>query len=509
MKKKPAKYLCFLVIFGVLVNAPYFVTDVSAALCPYNYLGTVTRIDTETNTIEIQTDLESIGGGSWMSNIRKIQGKAPRNATKEIQINDYIEAASLGSPGDTWVALARMKSPAENVITDIYGDPIHLLSSSLLGGFEITYENVPDCSTWSGGCSCEAEYTIITINRDEHQLDKKNLYPGQTYTYEEEEFRLKIAFYSGEASANPKCTKQLCHGPQPISDFTIHSLEVKAESKKLDVPYLFQGHTPWCMLASATMLLRYYGNETTIWEEGEYLGWDKSEGVFAGAASGTEILLGNVLEKPLLQEKYEYKTEPVIWEHSGPEDMFDYIKRKIKDYQPVMLLSIHEKHAVVIVGYEEAALEGEKYIYVHDPNGDITDEKFGSHFPQENVKVTWIDFYDLLGKDPFGALETKTIVITNGTPDPKHLSLQIQQADLLFEQGKDEFEKGNYETALDCFQEAKNYYLDYGSSEEIAKCDEWIQKTQAKLEEEPCLGSLLIITLIGFFIFSLQMNWIF
>jgi len=71
----------------------------------------------------------------------------------------------------------------------------------------------------------------------------------------------------------------------------------------------------------------------------------------------------------------------------------------------------------------------------------------------------------------------------------------IQEADSLFEQGKEAFEKENYEAALDFFQRAKELYASVGS-EKAAECDEWIEKTQTEMEK-PCLGTIFLAVLIG------------
>ena len=71
-----------------------------------------------------------------------------------------------------------------------------------------------------------------------------------------------------------------------------------------------------------------------------------------------------------------------------------------------------------------------------------------------------------------------------------------QEADNLFEQGKEAFEEGNYEEALSLFQEAKEIY-ESTESEKAKECDELIKKTQEKLESGFCLGTFLITLIIG------------
>ena len=72
----------------------------------------------------------------------------------------------------------------------------------------------------------------------------------------------------------------------------------------------------------------------------------------------------------------------------------------------------------------------------------------------------------------------------------------LQEADNLFEQGKEAFEEGNYEEALSLFQKAREIYESI-ESEKVEECDEWIRKTQEELESGFCLGTFLIALIIG------------
>ncbi len=78
----------------------------------------------------------------------------------------------------------------------------------------------------------------------------------------------------------------------------------------------------------------------------------------------------------------------------------------------------------------------------------------------------------------------------------------LQEADSLFEQGKGEFSKENYETALNLFTQAKEKYVSVGS-EKAAECDEWIKKTEEEMKK-PCLGTIILAVLVGACLFVLQ-----
>ncbi|MGC1120652.1 MAG: ABC transporter substrate-binding protein [Candidatus Methanofastidiosia archaeon] len=70
----------------------------------------------------------------------------------------------------------------------------------------------------------------------------------------------------------------------------------------------------------------------------------------------------------------------------------------------------------------------------------------------------------------------------------------LQEADSLFEQGKQAFDTENYESALDLFTQAREKYQSV-ESERVAECDEWIEKTKTEMER-PCLGTILVALLV-------------
>nr|CBH36598.1 hypothetical secreted protein [uncultured archaeon] len=225
---------CFVVIAILMSTMPAFIPVVNAVLCPYGYMGTVISKDTENNRITIQADYIYGGTGPERVPCNCILEDVPpnENALNELNVGDYVEAHSLGTPGGKWVTLARIITSAENfkVITDIYGDPAGTWFCSypeggkhyppLLGDYMITYVNTPNCSRCYG-CNCEAEYTTVNITNNDSDVSTL-LYPNQSYVHQGETYRIDITFHSGEAPANPECTDDFCCGPQPISNFTIH-----------------------------------------------------------------------------------------------------------------------------------------------------------------------------------------------------------------------------------------------------------------------------------------------
>lgn len=81
-----------------------------------------------------------------------------------------------------------------------------------------------------------------------------------------------------------------------------------------------------------------------------------------------------------------------------------------------------------------------------------------------------------------------------------HIVITVRKADSLLTQGKEAFEKKEYEEALEYFQKAKGLYSEAGS-EKTDERDEWIQKTK-KARGGLCLGTelLTIMILAGLYI---------
>ena len=216
MKRRTLKLLSQF-MFSIVVIVIFGFSGAHAALRPYNYLGTVTAIDIEKNIIEIQTEYEGCGP-EWIHYTDTLRGEAPQNAVNGLKVNDYVEAVSLGVPGEKWVAIGKMESEH---ITDIYGDPAFLISD-LLGNYTVTYENTPDCMTCSGS-TCSVEYTTVVITDENEHQTTMQVYLGKTSVSEGDPYTIEVTFHSGEAYSYPECSDNPPPpGPQVISDFTIH-----------------------------------------------------------------------------------------------------------------------------------------------------------------------------------------------------------------------------------------------------------------------------------------------
>jgi hypothetical protein len=222
MKKRAMNLFSYFLVFSILMSTMgLLVPEISAALQGFNYLGEVTAINGGTSEITIET--EYTRDGQWVLTISApLTGVAPNDAVHGLKVGDYVEAVSLGVPGETWVALGKMKSPEQRTMTDIYGDPAFLISDTLLGDYKVIYENVPDCQS-CGGCNCVALYSDVTIKKNNNTVETTTLNPGETDSYEGDEYTIDIEFHSGQAPSYPDCTNEPWMGPQAVSNFTIHA----------------------------------------------------------------------------------------------------------------------------------------------------------------------------------------------------------------------------------------------------------------------------------------------
>lgn len=224
MKKRAMRAFSCCLIFSILTSTLIsLVPEVNAALRPYNFLGTVRSIDTISSTITIAAEFEW-KDPIWTPTTQSLDGSAPEDAVEELVVGDYVEAASLGNPGETWVALGKMISKTDTVMTAIYGDPAHLISESMQGGYSVVYENEPNC-TICLGCNCDALYTDITIKKGNTSVDTARLVPGESLKYKGEKYTVEITFYEGQAWIFPKCTSEPCYGPQSVSNFRVQVTE--------------------------------------------------------------------------------------------------------------------------------------------------------------------------------------------------------------------------------------------------------------------------------------------
>lgn len=160
-------------------------------------------------------------------------------------------------------------------------------------------------------------------------------------------------------------------------------------AKVLPVPYYGQGSTDWCMLASMSMILKYYGQNIHLWDIAEEWGLETDGALKLLSARGKV-------------EKY-FGDRGLSARRIGID--FDSVKDSIDEGKPVLLTMRawnpldDLNHAVVIVGYKE--LDGTREVYIHDPAGSFVKEKLGLPPPYIRLAVDWQDVERYAGWQSF------------------------------------------------------------------------------------------------------------
>ena len=227
-KCTPAKFLFLACLAaGILLMA----VPVDAALQPHFFSGQVTAVDKDQGSITLQTGSDDF------------KGTAPNtDAVRDLSPGDAIIAVSLGSRGERWVFIGRLK-PGTNFLTDGYGDIAFLPADDcdgspddaafcdlqVLGGYQVSYSNTPDCANCTG-CNCKAAATRITLTLQDAQEMTQELLPGESFTHDGAAYAIKMHFIAGEIPAYPECSKQMCAGPQPVSNFVVNIMPQNDEA---------------------------------------------------------------------------------------------------------------------------------------------------------------------------------------------------------------------------------------------------------------------------------------
>jgi len=139
---------------------------------------------------------------------------------------DTIVATSIGGPGDTWIALAKLygSRPNEAYVTDIVGDP-GTIPTPLIGNYTLSLATTPDCSQCSG-TTCTATASSVTLLSTGMNVFAKPLAPGQSFFFNarNDGSSVAVAFVKGQAPSDtcPQVQAGTVGGVQPVSVYIVN-----------------------------------------------------------------------------------------------------------------------------------------------------------------------------------------------------------------------------------------------------------------------------------------------
>jgi len=176
----------------------------------------------------------------------------------------------------------------------------------------------------------------------------------------------------------------------------------------LNVPYYSQHTTKWCSLASASMILNYYGINVHMWDIAQELKVPKNKGLTTGTVHGyiksTGLSVSKINQFHILQIK---------------NDLRDYLIKVLDNNNPIYLQIPSINHAVVVTGYKE--IDNNLYFYIHDPSGKLIISLNITYEYYISVPVLWTK---LKTKFTFSLVWARAFYV-NESPSPPLGSIDI------------------------------------------------------------------------------------
>jgi len=220
------------------IGAAFFlcllIVPASAILQEVTVKSTVATVNQAKNTLTIGNPLQygcsyPASGGpecTWTPmNASSLTGTVPDpSAFTLFKPGDPIAGTSIGGPGGSWIALAKLygSRPNEEFITDIIGDP-GTIPIPLIGDYALKADTVPDCALCSGA-ACTANSSDVAVSSRGLAVSEKILSPGQTLFFNgrNDGSIISVTFVKGEASSSacPQVQKGIT-GVQPVSLYLV------------------------------------------------------------------------------------------------------------------------------------------------------------------------------------------------------------------------------------------------------------------------------------------------
>jgi len=226
MTIRPVRFLCLVLFIILLISS----VPATAKYLTYTYLGTVTGLDPAADTITIEATHEwgcvfdageVICDWSEIDPQEMVSGVPVTELYSRIGIGDTVEV--VGVPDAEWNAIGLIcDDPMYGyVVTDLFGD-LGNLPNPLDEGYTISATNYPDCDSCDDAV-CTAEYSSVTIGRNDQERWTGDLYLGDEHTYYDptDLSSVFVKFVSGQTSAS-LCHEHYIIGVPIESRFVVH-----------------------------------------------------------------------------------------------------------------------------------------------------------------------------------------------------------------------------------------------------------------------------------------------
>jgi len=236
------KQTCLISLLAVALLLCCCAAPAGAALLAVTVKGPVSTIMQTSDTITISDPQELQGCNlsangetkcSWIpfttsrSTVTSLTGTIPDQAALSVfKSGDLVVATSLGNPGESWVALAKLYGSRSNeeYVTDIVGD-INSIPVPLIGDYSLTATTVPNCQSCIG-TTCNATSSVVVLKSSGTIVSQKTLAPGESFVYNgrDDNSSVSVTFVKGTAlqSLCPNAQSGLIGGTQPVSDYIVN-----------------------------------------------------------------------------------------------------------------------------------------------------------------------------------------------------------------------------------------------------------------------------------------------
>lgn len=258
-------------LIGLVAVIMIIIAPASAVILEETYKGSISRIESSKDTINVYVTDVYQGDGSWLdygqSSLPNPIVTATFNnpaAFADLKQGDPVEVTLLG--GSEWITIGKIGSVSatSQPIIACYGDPSRLVSP-FYNNYEITFVAEPDCALCEG-TTCTASLASVNVKRDGTEVEAADMFPGSTHVFawnSDYQYIPVITFVSGEAGSSPCLSSDIIMaGPQAISDFTIYitqrSTIVKSVVETLETEEVTEAPTPVSPTAVMTV------EETTV-----------------------------------------------------------------------------------------------------------------------------------------------------------------------------------------------------------------------------------------------------